>query len=93
MYLKNMFSKISNAKMREGVFVGPQIREVIQDVKFEDHLSELEKATWNSLKNITNNFGEIIRHKTLVIWWLVLYSSIKLWSVSVSVICLETYIS
>jgi hypothetical protein len=26
------------------VFAGPQIRELIQDVKFEDQLSEFEKA-------------------------------------------------
>jgi len=36
MYLKNMSPKISNAKIKEGVFVGPQIREIIQNVKSED---------------------------------------------------------
>jgi len=46
MYLKNTSPKISNAKIKEGVFVGPQIREIIQDVKFEDQLSELEIAAW-----------------------------------------------
>ena len=81
MYLKNMSPKISNAKMKEGVFVGPQVRVIIQDVKFEDHLSELEKATRKSFKNIITNFGEITRHKTIVVWWLVLYSSTTLWGV------------
>jgi hypothetical protein len=42
LYLKNMSSKINNAKIKE--FVGPQLREMIEDVKFEDQLSELEKA-------------------------------------------------
>ena len=60
MYLKNMSPKISNAKIKEGVFVGPQIREIIQNVKSEDQLSELEKATWKSFKNITTNFWEIM---------------------------------
>jgi hypothetical protein len=76
--LKNKAPKISNAKIKEEVLVGPQIREVIQDVKFEGQLSELEKAEWKSFRIITTNFCEIIRHKTVVIWWLVLYSSTKL---------------
>jgi hypothetical protein len=60
MYLKNMSPKITNAKIKEGVFVGPQIRELIRDIKPEDQLSELEKAAWKSLKNITTNFWEIM---------------------------------
>jgi hypothetical protein len=43
MYLKNKFPRISDAKIKERVFAGPKIRELIQDVKFEDQLSEVEK--------------------------------------------------
>jgi len=46
----------SDAKFREGVFVGPQIRELIQDRKFEDQLSEVERATWKSFKIVTAKF-------------------------------------
>jgi hypothetical protein len=56
MYLKSKFPGISDAKSKEGVFVGSQTRELIQDVKSEDQLSEVEKATWKSLKNVTTNF-------------------------------------
>jgi hypothetical protein len=39
-----------------------------QDVKFEDRLSEVDKAAWISLKNITTIFGgEIITQKINVI--------------------------
>ena len=31
MYLKNKFTRINDAKIKESVFVGPQIRELIQD--------------------------------------------------------------
>ena len=56
--LKNKFPRISNPKIKEGVFVGPQITELIQDVKFEDQLSEVEKAAWKSFKNAaTSLFG------------------------------------
>jgi hypothetical protein len=56
MYLKNKFPRISDAKIKEGIFVGPQIRELIQDVKFEEQLSEVETAACKSFKNVTKSF-------------------------------------
>jgi hypothetical protein len=56
MYLKNKFPRKSDYKIKDGIFVGPQIRELIQDVKFEDPPSEIEKAVWKSFKNGTTNF-------------------------------------
>jgi len=48
---------------------------LIQDVKFEDQLSEVEKQVWESFKNVTANFlGEIIGQKNIVKWWLILCS-------------------
>jgi len=46
-YLKNRFPNISDAKIKEQVFVGLQIGELIQDVKYEDQLSEVEKLHGN----------------------------------------------
>ena len=41
MYLKNTFPRISDAKIK-GVFVGPQIRrELVQNAKFKDQLTEV----------------------------------------------------
>jgi hypothetical protein len=40
-------------KSKKGYFVGPQIRELMQDKKFEDQVSEMEKAAWKSFKNVT----------------------------------------
>jgi hypothetical protein len=56
MYLKNKFPRTRYAKIKEGVFVGPQIRELIEDIRFEDQLNDVERAAWKSLKNITSNF-------------------------------------
>jgi len=55
MYLKNRFPTISDTKIKEGISVGPQIRELIQDVKSEDQLSEIEKAVLQTFKNITTH--------------------------------------
>ena len=54
--MKNKLPRISDAKIIKGVFVGPQITEVIPDAKSEDQLSEVEKAAWNLLKNVTTSF-------------------------------------
>jgi hypothetical protein len=55
-------------KSKKGYLLDSQIREVIQDVKSEDQLSEAEKAVLQSCKNIiTHILQEIIRPKTIKI--------------------------
>jgi len=55
MYLKNKFPTINDAKIKERISVRPQLRELIQDVKSEDQLGEVEKAVLQSCKNVTTN--------------------------------------
>ena len=55
-YIKSKFPKISDVKIKEGVFIGPQIRELIKDPFFEETLKTLEKAAWNAFKSVTQNF-------------------------------------
>ncbi|UYV79769.1 hypothetical protein LAZ67_18000591 [Cordylochernes scorpioides] len=55
-YLKQKFSSISEAKIKEGIFVGPQIRELQQDGNFQNSLNEFEAAAWNSFRNVCKNF-------------------------------------
>jgi hypothetical protein len=71
-YLKKKFPRISDAKIKEGIFFGIQIRELIQDVNSEYQLSEVEKAAWKSCKKSLPILGGIIMQKTIVIWWLIL---------------------
>ncbi|UYV67101.1 hypothetical protein LAZ67_4003896 [Cordylochernes scorpioides] len=47
---------ISEAKIKEGIFVGPQIRELQQDGNFQNSLNEVEAAAWNSFRNVCKNF-------------------------------------
>ena len=51
-YLKTKFPKMSEAKLKEGIFVGPQIRELMKDSQFEGQLNRQERAAWFSFKNI-----------------------------------------
>ncbi|UYV74404.1 hypothetical protein LAZ67_11003429 [Cordylochernes scorpioides] len=55
-YLKQKLSSISEAKIKEGIFVGPQIRELQQDENFQNSLNEVEAAAWNSFRNVCKNF-------------------------------------
>jgi len=55
MHLKN------KARIKEGVFVILQIRELIQNVKVEDSLREVEKQHGNLSKMSLLIFSEIIR--------------------------------
>lgn len=55
-YLRTKFPKISEAKIKEGIFVGPQIRKLLFDLVFEAALNETEKAAWHCFKNVCNSF-------------------------------------
>ncbi|UYV82677.1 hypothetical protein LAZ67_22000521 [Cordylochernes scorpioides] len=53
---KQKVPSISEAKIKEGIFVGPQIRELQQDGNFQNSLDEVEAAAWNSFRNVCKNF-------------------------------------
>ncbi|KAK2578077.1 hypothetical protein KPH14_001025 [Odynerus spinipes] len=55
-YLATKFPKLSKAKIKEGVFIGPQIKALMNDEEFEEIMSPLEKTVWTSFKKICNNF-------------------------------------
>lgn len=55
-YLKQMFPRISDAKLKEGIFVGPQIRQVMKDRDFELQLTSLELQAWRSFKAVSSDF-------------------------------------
>ncbi|KAI6660741.1 hypothetical protein LOD99_10248 [Oopsacas minuta] len=55
-YLKDKFPKVSDAKIKEGIFIGPQIRELFKDLNFEACLNSVEKAAWNSFISLNENF-------------------------------------
>lgn len=42
-YLKSIFPRLSDPKLKEGIFVGPDIRRVMKDQNFVSKLNTLEK--------------------------------------------------
>ena len=52
------FTRLSEAKFKEGVFIGPQIRDIIKDKYFNKLLQGDEKAAWDSFKFVRKEFLE-----------------------------------
>jgi hypothetical protein len=55
-YLREKFSRLSEAKLKEGIFIGPQIRDVIKEEYFNKLLQGDEKAAWDSFKFVVKEF-------------------------------------
>lgn len=55
-YLFQKFPKYSYAKIKAGVFDGPQIRTLFEDTIFVTKMDENEKAAWLSFKEVATNF-------------------------------------
>ncbi|GBM51334.1 hypothetical protein AVEN_175775-1 [Araneus ventricosus] len=55
-YLCDQFPGLSEAKLMEGVFVGPDIRKMMKDENCETKMETNEKKAWESFKLIITNF-------------------------------------
>lgn len=54
--LRKTFPQISEAKIKEGIFVGPNIRKLMKDEIFDGQLNETERAEWDSFKLVCRDF-------------------------------------
>ena len=62
-FLKDFFgTDKSDAKLKAGVFVGPEIRKLMLHEEFDSRLNPLELAAWNALKSVVVNFLGNHRH-------------------------------
>jgi hypothetical protein len=55
-YLIEKFPKLSDAKLKDGIFIGPQIREMINYDPLEHLLTESEKSALLKFKAVCLNF-------------------------------------
>jgi len=54
--LMRKYPRLSEAKLKEGIFIGPQIRDLIMDEYFYKLLQSNEKAAWDSFKFVVKGF-------------------------------------
>ncbi|GBM62949.1 hypothetical protein AVEN_160229-1 [Araneus ventricosus] len=57
-YLSLKFPKVSETKIKEVIFVGPQFRQLMKDPVFESKLTKKEAAAWTLFKELEENFFE-----------------------------------
>ena len=55
-YLWEKFPRLGEAKLIEGIFIGPQIRDLIKDEYFDKLLQLDEKAAWDIFKFVAKVF-------------------------------------
>jgi hypothetical protein len=54
-YLGHKFAALSEVKVKEGMFDGPQIRQLMKDTAFTDTMSDIELQAWNAFKKFLGN--------------------------------------
>lgn len=55
-YLCHRFPGISNAKIKEGIFTGPDIRKLLSDAEFEAVMCDVERSAWKVFRDVVKNF-------------------------------------
>ena len=55
-YVRNKFSNVSAIKIKEGIYIAPQIRELMQNKRFNENLNETARNAWLSFKRICKDF-------------------------------------
>jgi len=51
-YVRNKLPNLSETKIKNGILIGPQIRELMQDKQFDQDLNETERNAWLSFQRI-----------------------------------------
>lgn len=54
--IRLMFPKLSEAKVKGGIFTGPQVRKMLKSVQLENVMSDVEKVAWCAFRDIVNGF-------------------------------------
>lgn len=55
-YIGRKFPGISSMKLKEGIFIGPQVRELMHDMTFYELLEGTEKFAWEAFCVVAENF-------------------------------------
>jgi hypothetical protein len=56
LYKKQKFLRVSEAKIKERIFVSLQNRQIVKDSKFDETFSEVGVVAWRAYKAETTNF-------------------------------------
>jgi hypothetical protein len=68
-YLRQKFPPVSDAKIKEGIFVGPQIRALFGDSVSTKKLIKFENRAWRAFQKVCKHFWAIRDHQTISRSW------------------------
>jgi hypothetical protein len=54
--VRQKFPNITEAKMKEGIFVGPKITQLFADQYTDTVLNSTERRAWKAFENLCRNF-------------------------------------
>lgn len=63
------FPNLNNAKIKEGIFFGPQVRQLMKTIEFEDVMTTIQREAWISFKEVVNGLldnNEVSNYNELV---------------------------
>ena len=55
-YICSMFFRLSDAKIKGGIFVGPQISTMLKSESLKAKMNETEKEAWQAFRGVVNTF-------------------------------------
>ena len=55
-HLQSLFPKLSESKVKAGIFVGPQVKKILKSDECMEMLNETEKEAWKSFAAVVNGF-------------------------------------
>ena len=55
-HIQELFPKLSEAKVKAGVFVGPQVKQLMKSAVFFEKLSVVERRAWESFVSVVEGF-------------------------------------
>ncbi|GBL83190.1 hypothetical protein AVEN_175161-1 [Araneus ventricosus] len=60
-YLCSKFPKLSEVKLREGVFTSPDIRKLLSGSLFSETMEDKEKEPWDSFKDVVQRVCGLLK--------------------------------
>ena len=55
-HIQELFPKLSEAKVKAGIFVGPQVKRLMKSDSFSEKLSAVERRPWKSFASVVEGF-------------------------------------
>ena len=93
-YLQVLFPKLSEAKVKAGIFAGPQIKKIIECDEFIKLLSRKQKTAWNSFVAVVHGFlGNQKAENYVQLFQALIKNYAKMgWRISLEVQILDTHL-